>query len=187
MRSVRNVAHPEDLPELGTPEAAVESCVSLIAGMTGQPEKIVHYWLDLYFQVRLVYEREAAKEPEASPALGLAVSDAPAAEPGPGPDTREDPPQTPSAQQDVVMPGFTRRPGAQTGNTYALAAAEFKRETSARLIRMREAGLTTATIVEHSDGKLQDTTIWDILNAKRVPIESYRILAAVLDKIEADG
>lgn len=58
MRSVRGVAHPEDLPDLGTREAAVESCVSLIAGMCGQSEAIIHYWLDLYYQVRLAYEIE---------------------------------------------------------------------------------------------------------------------------------
>lgn len=58
MRSVRNIAHPENLPELGTKEAAVESCASLIAGMAGQPEAIMHYWLDLYYQVRLAYEIE---------------------------------------------------------------------------------------------------------------------------------
>lgn len=58
MRSVRNINHPEDLPELGSRQAAVESCVSLIAGMCGQPEAIIHYWLDLYYQVRLAYEIE---------------------------------------------------------------------------------------------------------------------------------
>lgn len=58
MRSVRNISHPEDLPELGSRQAAVESCVSLIAGMCGQPEAIIHYWLDLYYQVRLAYEVE---------------------------------------------------------------------------------------------------------------------------------
>ena len=58
MRSVRGAAHPEELPELGTREAAVESCVSLIAGMASQPEAVMHYWLDLYYQVRLAYEIE---------------------------------------------------------------------------------------------------------------------------------
>lgn len=48
-------------PELGTSEAAVRSCVSVIAAVTGQPEQIMAYWLDLYFQVRSAHERENAK------------------------------------------------------------------------------------------------------------------------------
>ena len=53
-----------DLPELGSARAAVQSCVSLIAGMSSQPEIVMAYWLDLYFQVRLIYEREQAPAPD---------------------------------------------------------------------------------------------------------------------------
>ena len=35
----------------------MRSCVSLISGMSGQPEKVMAYWLDLYYQVRLLYEQ----------------------------------------------------------------------------------------------------------------------------------
>ena len=51
-----------ELPPLGTAEAAVQSCVSLISGMSGQPERIMAYWLDLYYQVRAAYERESGDE-----------------------------------------------------------------------------------------------------------------------------
>lgn len=37
-----------------------------------------------------------------------------------------------------------------------------------------------------SKGKLTDNTIMDILDAKRVPIETYRVLAKALDKAEAE-
>lgn len=50
--------------ELGTPEAAVRSCVSLMASVMGQREELLAYWLDLYYQVRAVYERENAAEPD---------------------------------------------------------------------------------------------------------------------------
>lgn len=62
MKSVRNIANREELPELGSKEAAVLSCVSLIAGMCGQPEAAIAYWLDLYYQVRCAYEAEGADE-----------------------------------------------------------------------------------------------------------------------------
>ena len=53
---------PDELPELGSRQAAVESCVSLIASRVGQPESILHYWLDLYYQVRLAYEAEEEQQ-----------------------------------------------------------------------------------------------------------------------------
>ena len=54
----------ETRPAIGTAEAAVQSCVRLIASVAGQPEALVAYWLDLYYQVRCVYERENAPEPD---------------------------------------------------------------------------------------------------------------------------
>ena len=54
----------DELPEIGTPEAAVRSCISLISGMSGQPERVMAYWLDLYFQVRLRFETERGARPD---------------------------------------------------------------------------------------------------------------------------
>jgi len=54
---------------LGTTEAAVCSCVTLISAVTAQPEKLCAYYLDLYYQVRSAYERE--KAPPASEPLTL--------------------------------------------------------------------------------------------------------------------
>ena len=51
-------------PELGSPEAAVLSCVTLMSMLFSQPEKDVAFYLDLYFQVRLAYERAKAASPE---------------------------------------------------------------------------------------------------------------------------
>ena len=47
---------------LGTTEAAVRSCVSVIAAVTAQSEEILAYWLDLYYQVRRAYEIEQQRE-----------------------------------------------------------------------------------------------------------------------------
>ena len=49
---------------------------------------------------------------------------------------------------------------------------------------MRAEGLTIAKIVSVSNGSIKEESVLDILAAKRVPIAVYRLLAAVLDKIE---
>lgn len=51
-----------ELPKLGTTEAAVRSCVSVIAAVTAQREDVLAYWLDLYYQVRCAYEAEIRNE-----------------------------------------------------------------------------------------------------------------------------
>ena len=43
-------------PALGSTAAAVQSCVSLLATVTGQREEYLAYWLDLYYQVRLMHD-----------------------------------------------------------------------------------------------------------------------------------
>lgn len=50
------------LPDLGTPEAAVQTCVNLISRATEQPEDRLAYWLDLYYQVRSAYEDEEKRQ-----------------------------------------------------------------------------------------------------------------------------
>lgn len=49
-------------PEIGTPEAAVQSCVNLLAVVTGIPEAKLAYYLDMYYQLRDVYEAAYAEE-----------------------------------------------------------------------------------------------------------------------------
>lgn len=46
----------KDLPELGSREAAVRSCVNLIAVATHTDEDKLAYWLDAYYQLRAAYE-----------------------------------------------------------------------------------------------------------------------------------
>ena len=54
-------------PALGTPEAAVRSCVSLLSMLFSQPEDAVAYYLDLYYQVRCAYERAGGPSQSADP------------------------------------------------------------------------------------------------------------------------
>ena len=44
-------------PELGTTEAAVRSCVNLIALATHTDEEHLAYWLDCYYQLRVAHEK----------------------------------------------------------------------------------------------------------------------------------
>ena len=44
-------------PELGTTEAAVRSCVNLIALATHTDEEHLAYWLDCYYQLRRAHDR----------------------------------------------------------------------------------------------------------------------------------
>jgi len=49
-------------PRLGTPEAAVQAAVNLIAKATGCAEGKLAYYLDMYYQLRVAYEDAKAEE-----------------------------------------------------------------------------------------------------------------------------
>lgn len=49
-------------PKLGTPEAAVQAAVNLLAKATGINESRLAYYLDMYYQLRNTYEAEKARE-----------------------------------------------------------------------------------------------------------------------------
>ena len=50
-------------PELGTTEAAVRSCVNLIALATHTDEEHLAYWLDCYYQLRVAHEGLIKRRP----------------------------------------------------------------------------------------------------------------------------
>ena len=180
MQSVRRVLNPEELPEIGTPEAAVCSCVSLISGMCSQPESIMAYWLDLYYQVRLRYEIDGA---------AARFAEAPGAdtpeEAGPGDEPPVPAPVSAEEYQEAPEePAKRAKRGAPKGNTNAFDAAVFKRETADRLRRLRKDGLTIAELMELSNRKLSENVIMEVLECKKVPIAAYYTLAAALDKYE---
>lgn len=199
------------IPTLGTREAAVKGCVSMIAHLCGQLEETVQYWLDLYYQVRLAYaveeeHRRAAERLEycrqkqvkpIGPSEGEeqgaedAAPEAPAVEPKAEQEPVAERSVTPPPAESVSeLEGFElvaaapKKQGAPKGNTNGADAAKFKRETLERLRKMRQDGLTIAKIVSVSNGSIKEDSVLDILSAKRVPIAVYRLLAAVLDKIE---
>lgn len=197
MRSASNIEHTKNLPELGTAAAAVESCVSLIAGMCGHSEQIIHYWLDLYYQVRLAYDRQQAQEAEAhtvrlTPEVKRILQEWAADHEGEAPDPPAEAPAgdpQPDAPEgfEPVTPAAPAHKGTAAkmrGNSYSAEAARFKRETRERLVRLRAQGLTTARIVEEANGAISADSVHLIMDAMSVPVAVYRVLVAVLDKCE---
>lgn len=175
----------KDLPELGTPEAAVQTCVNLIARATGKSEDILAYWLDLYYQVRSAYEdaehnrqlleqwRTAPNTYQPSPGTGKPID---------------------SVHEDIIFTTDAPAPPAEpegsppeppTPKTSAANAA-FKRETRERLLQLRADGLTMARLLEMADGTVKEGAIRDIIDAHTVPLAVYRKLAKVLDKIQTE-
>ena len=201
-------------PALGTPEAAVRSCVSLLSMLFSQPEDAVAYYLDLYYQVRCAYERADGQTPQSQPAAATAPL---TGEPGKGchanaaAPARNDaenggPPRasapTESAKEGgeaektappprkSTLSGFEpvavrNKGGAPKGNTNGRAAAIEKRRIRERLLAMRAAGLTTPAIVKAADGAVTEDSVLAIIEAHPVPVAVYRVLDATLDGIES--
>ena len=59
---VTTIDEQKQAPEIGTPEAAVQSCVNLLAKVTNIPESKLAYYLDMYYQLRDAYEAARAEE-----------------------------------------------------------------------------------------------------------------------------
>ena len=171
----------ETRPAIGTTEAAVQSCVRLIASVAGQPEALVAYWLDLYYQVRCAYERENAPEPDPQvitradlyPVMRELMQDAlkstVRAEAKDRLKKREKP-----AEEDGE-PETEPRPRAWAAKKAAIRD---------RLIAARDQGVTAAqlvTVSEQLEQKISDGEIYAILNAAKADMETYRRLEAALE------
>ena len=164
----------DELP-LGTTETAVRSCVSLMAAVFGQREELLAYWLDLYYQVRCVYERENAPEPDPQiitradlyPVLRELMQDALKSAAGDGPPRASAP-----TVAEILCP--------QTG---VKGWAAKKAAIRDRLIAARDQGVTAAQLVTASEQKISDGEIYAILNAAKADMETYRRLEAALEAL----
>lgn len=182
----------EDL-QLGTTEAAVRSCVSIIAAVTAQREEVLAYWLDLYYQVRRAYEidqknetdpqlirredlypviRELMKDALKSTAREKAVekmakaagtSSAAAAAPSPQGEGQE--------SQDAPAPK-------------AGGWAKKKILIRDRLLQARADGVTIAQLTNAGGtGVCLESEVFGILNAAKLDMKSYRRVEAALDAL----
>lgn len=149
--------------KLGTPEAALKSCVNLISRLFNVPEDSAEDYLDLYYQLRVRCELENTPERVKTKKKR------------PAPETT--PPEPPL----VAPAGF--EPVEIKASPAAQAAAD-KRRIRDRLLRLRQAGLTSPVLLKAAEGCIKEESIVDIINAKPVAIGVYRLLDAVLDSIE---
>lgn len=175
----------ETRPAIGTTEAAVQSCVRLIASVAGQPEALVAYWLDLYYQVRCVYERENAPEPDPQiitradlyPVMRELMQDA-----------------LRSAVRSEAKDRLKKRekPAEEDGQSCAEILgpqigvkgwAAKKAAIRDRLIAARDQGVTAAQLVTVSEQKISDGEIYAILNAAKADMDTYRRLEAALEAL----
>lgn len=175
----------ETRPAIGTAEAAVQSCVRLIASVAGQPEALVAYWLDLYWQVRQAYERENAPEPDPQiitradlyPVMRELMQDA-----------------LKSAVRNEARDRLKRRekPAEEDGQSCAEILgpqigmkgwAAKKAAIRDRLIAARDQGVTAAQLVTASEQKISDGEIYAILNAAKADMDTYRRLEAALEAL----
>lgn len=145
-------------------DETVRNCVSLLAAAVGQPEELLDKWLELYYRVRQACERDT---------VTLTVR------PVPEPEQKTDRPADKSPEEPQKKPGMGR-----PGNRNAADAAAYKRAVRERYLEARRAGLTTGKILEPANGAITDGNLLDIGEARVVSVNVYRVLAAVLDKIE---
>ena len=177
------MAELEKQTTLGTREAAVLSCVNVIAAVTAQREELLAYWLDLYYQVRLAYEREIHPEQfNAAPAQVLPVMR---------------PEDVYSAVRQIWEERIAAAPaGPRNDAEDGQACAEIrgpqtpmkgwaakKAAIRDRLIAARDQGVTAAQLVTASEQAISDAEIYAILNASKVDMETYRRLEAALDAL----
>lgn len=192
----------ETRPAIGTAEAAVQSCVRLIASVAGQPEALVAYWLDLYYQVRCAYERENAPVPDPQvitradlyPVMRELMQDAlKSAVHSEAKDRLKKREKTPSdaagggasslregANAEEDGQSCAEILGPQTG---VKGWAAKKAAIRDRLIAARAQGVTAAQLVTASEQKISDGEIYAILNAAKADMDTYRRLEAALEAL----
>ena len=163
----------EASPGIGTPESALRSCVTLIAGVTGQPEALTEKYLDLYYQVR-----RAAEDAEARAAILKAWDlGAPEVKVGPS-ETRKKvdfEEVLASASAGTMMPPEKKR-NAPWGSV--------KREIRERFLDLRSKGMTIGQTVNLSGKMLTDGDVMNIMNGGKAGMKIYTALEEAMDKWE---
>lgn len=176
--------------DIGTPEAAVSSCVSLIASVTGQPEELTERYLDLYYQTRLNAEKaaELAKISEWWPA-GLRPENL---RPVDGPPRASAPTEKtePEKQKEKKKVDFEEvLASASAGKKMPekpknAPYGKIKAEIRDRFVALRAQGMTLAQTVNLSGGKVTDGQILNIMNGSKVGMDAYNALEDAMNKWE---
>lgn len=181
-------------PKLGTPEAAVQAAVNLLAKVSGINETKLAYYLDMYYQLRDAYEAAKAAEQldaqrvDDAPHFALYRSPACLPADGTGEDTNgQDGTGAGTGGGEPLPPPDAFRGfepvEIKAGGPAAQAAAE-KRRIKERLDTLRAAGVSVKRITKAANGNITEDQIREIIDCKRMPIAVYRVLDAALDTLE---
>lgn len=158
-------------------QAAVASCISILAAVTALDEKTLGRWLDLYYQVRRAYEIERGAEvdpqlirrEDLGPMLREAMHSAAKAEAG----QRQK--QKAEATAEIVQEG--KKPSPWT---------LYKRKVSGKLADARAAGISIASIAAASAGILGEHRVMDAINAGQLSREEWQALEKAIDLATAE-
>lgn len=167
---------PETLPGLGTPEAAVRSCVQLMSQLFSQPPEYVAYYLDLYYQVRRAYE--AGRLPQSATPTAPSERE-PCAPAYPAPARTMN---TPKAPEPKAKPAA--KPGPTQTREESRPWSNAKREIRERFLTLRAEGMSIAQAVNLSGGKLREGDVLTILNAGKAEMKVYNALEGAMNKYE---
>lgn len=159
-------------------QAALASCISILAAVTALDEKTLGRWLDLYYQVRRAYEieRGAEEDPQLirredlGPAIREAMHEAAKTEAG----QRQ---KKKPAAAEIVQEG-TKKPGPWT---------LYKRKASGKLADARAAGISIASIAAASAGILSEHRVMDAINAGQLSREEWYALDRAIDQVTAEA
>ena len=177
--------------KIGTPEAALASCVNLFSRLFNVPEDYARYYLDMYYQLRQQYERqaepEAAKKPKKArpPYRAKRTMNDPGKLPeGPGEERKE------KFEEVLASVNAGAAPKKATGeyaigNHHAADAAAEKRRIRDRLLQMRQNGLSTPQIIKGGNGCITEEQIRKIIDCEKMPIAVYRVLDGALETLAA--
>lgn len=155
-------------------QAAVASCISILAAVTALDEKTLGRWLDLYYQVRRTYEieRGADEDPrlirreDLGPVIREAMREAAKAEAG----QRQK--QKAAATAEIVQEG-TKKPGPWT---------QYKRKVVGKLADARAAGISIASIAAAAAGILGEHRVMDAINVGQLSREEWQALEKAIDQ-----
>lgn len=173
--------------DIGTPEAAVRACVTLIASVTGQPEELTERYLDLYYQTRRAAELEAERERflrswNADGTLTVLAEDVRSAV-----TTEKTDPEKPKAKKkvdfDEVLASASagaKLPGKPKNAPYGKIKAEIRD----RFVALRAQGMTLAQTLNLSGNKVTENQILNIMNGSKVGMDAYNALEDAMNKWE---
>lgn len=173
--------------DIGTPEAAVRACVTLIASVTGQPEDLTERYLDLYYQTRRAAELEAERENflrawNADGTLTVLAEDVRSAV---TPEKAD--PEKPKAKKKVDFEEVlaSASAGAKMPEKPKNAPyGKIKAEIRDRFVALRAQGMTLAQTVNLSGNKVTENQILNIMNGSKVGMDAYNALEDAMNKWE---